>query len=81
MVMTAARERVPLGSRPVAVAATGAGALNLVAAVPPLRVGYLEFGLIALVAATGVAYAVCAVVASGFGASTGTVGLMLTARW
>ncbi len=78
MVMTAARERVPLGPRPVAVAATGAGALNLVAAVPPLRGGYLEFGLIALVAATGVAYAVCAVVASGFGASTGTVGLMLT---
>ena len=69
---------MPQGSHSVAVAATGAGALNLLATVPPLQDGYLEFGLVALIAATGVAYAVCAVVASGFGASPGTVGLMLT---
>ena len=63
--------------------------LNLLAVIPPIKDDYLEFGLVALIALTGFAYAVCAVLASRLRAPgmtvplllVGSVGMSLTGLW
>ena len=69
------------GRRAVEGAAAVSVALNLLAAIPPLQDDYLEFGLVALIALTGIAYAVCAVLASRLHAPGMTVPLLLLAPW